>query len=165
MNLQLRGQHRIFTVIPYLFPIGTPIRRKDKKIYHTEAGRNEILLNPKIMLNLLFTKTKIMDQKTAGIVTYLTLIGWIVVMVTHKEKTEYIRFHLRQMLGIMLLMVVISFGGAILASIIPGIGFIFNLLNLAPVILWVIGLVGALNEEEKLVPIFGENFQEWFKSV
>lgn len=120
------------------------------------------------MLNLLFTKTKIMDQKTTGIVTYLTLIGWIVALVTQKEKTEYTSFHIRQMLGIMLTMVAVAVVGSIIGAIIGnflGMRFIFNLLNLFPVVLWIIGLVGAFNGEMKLVPVLGEKYQEWFKSM
>jgi hypothetical protein len=32
-------------------------------------------------------------------------------------------------------------------------------------VLWVIGLMGAINGQEKPVPILGEKFQEWFKSL
>ncbi|MEM9160434.1 MAG: hypothetical protein AAGB46_15415, partial [Verrucomicrobiota bacterium] len=49
-----------------------------------------------------------MDPKTRGIVAYLTLIGWIIALVTNNPKDELASFHIRQMLGLMLTMIVAS---------------------------------------------------------
>ena len=106
-----------------------------------------------------------MDEKTSGIVSYLTLIGWIVVLATRKEKTEYTSFHLRQMLGIMILGIGISIIGFIIGMVNSTLGDIWNFVSFVPLILWVLAFIGALNEEKKLVPVVGEQFQEWFKSI
>ena len=106
-----------------------------------------------------------MDEKTSGIVSYLTLIGWIVVLATRKEKTEYTSFHLRQMLGIMVLGIGISIIGFIIGMVSSTLGAIWNFVCFIPLILWVLAFIGALNEEKKLVPVVGEQFQEWFKSI
>lgn len=106
-----------------------------------------------------------MDQKTSGIVSYLTLIGWIVVLVTRKDKTEYTSFHLRQMLGIMVLSLGIAILGFFIGKISWLLASLWSIVNLVPLILWIIALIGAVNEEKKLVPVVGEQFQEWFKSI
>lgn len=106
-----------------------------------------------------------MDEKTTGIVTYLTLIGWIIALLTRTEKTEYTSFHIRQMLGLIVLNIAISIAGFILGMAVPKIAMIFNILYLLPFVLWIIGFIGAMNNEKKLVPVFGDKFQEWFKGI
>lgn len=105
-----------------------------------------------------------MDEKTTGIVTYLTLIGWIIALVTRKEKTEYTSFHIRQMLGLIVINIAISILGFIVGMAAPKVAMIFNILYLLPLVLWIIGFIGAMNNEKKLVPVLGDKFQEWFKS-
>ncbi len=105
-----------------------------------------------------------MDEKTTGIVSYLTLIGWVVALVTRKEKTEYTSFHIRQMLGLIVINIAISILAFVVGMAAPKLAMIFNILYLLPFVLWIIGFIGALNNEKKLVPVLGDKFQEWFKS-
>lgn len=94
-----------------------------------------------------------MDQKTTGIVAYLNWIGLIAALVMTKEKSEYTSFHIRQSLGLCLTTIL---------CVIPFIG-LFILLVL--IIFWIMAFVGALNGEMKPVPILGDKYQEWFKSI
>lgn len=95
------------------------------------------------------------DGKTIGIVSYITLIGWIIAIILNSStKSSFASFHLRQTLGLWLMLLVLS--------IIP----IINIFAWALVlILWIIGLVSAVNGEEKPVPFVGGYFQEWFKGL
>ncbi|MGB3454177.1 MAG: hypothetical protein WBA59_10130 [Moheibacter sp.] len=106
-----------------------------------------------------------MDEKTMGIVSYLTLIGWIIVLATRKEKTEYTSFHLRQNAGLIALSFGIVIISMIFSMIIPFLGLLVNLLSIGVFVLWLIGLLGAINNEKKPVPIFGSMFQDWFKTM
>ncbi|EDY82522.1 hypothetical protein VDG1235_2145 [Verrucomicrobiia bacterium DG1235] len=102
-----------------------------------------------------------MDPKTRGIVAYLTIIGWVIALVTNNPKDEQTTFHLRQMLGIMLLGIASS-----AVSVIPILGWMIWMVGfLAAFILWIIGLLSALEGTRKPVPFLGEHFQEWFKSI
>lgn len=102
-----------------------------------------------------------MDQKTTGIVSYLWWVGLLIVILTSKGKTEYTSFHIRQSLGLL----VCSFVGGLLYYI-PKFGYILGAaVGLFLFVLWIIAFIGALNEEKKLVPILGEKFQEWFKTL
>jgi len=103
-----------------------------------------------------------MDPKTIAIIAYLTLIGTIVALVINNdEKNEYASFHIKQGLGLGLSLIVLNF-----LLIVPIIGWIAYVVGLIFIgICWVIGLIGALKEEETLVPIVGEKYQEWFHGL
>lgn len=110
-------------------------------------------------INLLQPKIKTMDEKTAGIVSYLWWVGLIIVILTNKTRSEYVSFHMRQSLGILLLW-------AVSGIVYYALGFaIFGIISLLIFILWIFGFIGALNNERKLIPIVGEYFQRWFKSI
>ncbi|MGJ8665921.1 MAG: DUF4870 domain-containing protein [Patiriisocius sp.] len=98
--------------------------------------------------------------KTVAIIAYITLIGWIIALIMNNgNKTSLATFHIRQMLGIMLVGLSIS----ILISI-TGVGLL-GILQIGTLVLWILGIIGAINEEEKPVPIVGEHFQKWFAGL
>jgi uncharacterized membrane protein len=100
-----------------------------------------------------------MNQKTIAWVSYITLIGWIIALISYNsspDKSSLARFHIKQSLGLMLTAVAISF----LSILLGAFGLIFNLLNLGVLVLWVIGLVAAVNSEEKPVPFIGDFYQK-----
>ncbi len=103
-----------------------------------------------------------MDSKTMGIVTYLTLIGWIIALILNQTpKYPTVSFHLRQMLGLMLT----GLGFSILGWI-PFIGWIFSFGGgIFVLILWIIAFMGALNDKQELVPMLGEKYQEMFSGI
>lgn len=95
------------------------------------------------------------DPKVIAIVSYITIIGWIVALVLNNNpKSEFASFHIRQMLGIFLLGMILSF--------IPVVNIIGWILTF---VLWILGFIGAVQGEMKTVPVIGEKFQEWFKSL
>ena len=105
------------------------------------------------------------NSKTIGIVAYLTLIGWIIAYVMHgNNKTEHGAFHLRQMLGILIVGFALYILNVVLAFAIGSaiLGWIIQLVMLA---FWLLGFIGALQGEKKPVPVLGEQFQQWFKGV
>ena len=93
-------------------------------------------------------------EKSNGIIAYITIIGFIIAFIQNQEqKSEYVNFLIRQMIGI----IVCSF-----VWVIPFLGWI---LGLGVMVMWIMGVMGAMSGERKPVPIVGEHFQEWFKSV
>ena len=103
-----------------------------------------------------------MDAKTIAIISYMTLIGTIIALViNNNDKQPYASFHIRQALGLGLSLIVVSF-----IAIIPVLGWIVYIVGGSLLfVLWIIGLIAALNGEEKLVPIMGEKYQEWFNGL
>jgi len=95
------------------------------------------------------------QSKVVAIVSYLTLIGWIVALIINmNKKTDLGSFHIRQSLLIMIVGLVLSW--------IPIIGW---LLAIVLFIFWIMGLVYAIQGQMKEVPIIGKYAQDWFKSL
>lgn len=83
-----------------------------------------------------------MDAKTTSVVAYLTWIG-LIIAVCAGDK-EGAKFHVNQALVILLFS---------LFSVIPCIGWIWGIFML---VCWVMGLIAAINQEEKEVPLIGK---------
>lgn len=95
-----------------------------------------------------------MDKKTTGWVSYITWIGWLIAY-TSGDK-EGAKFHLNQSL-----LVNIGFSiGALFFGLfwwIPVFGYLVaSLWNLFCFICWLLGLLAAINDEEKEIPLFGQ---------
>ena len=103
-----------------------------------------------------------MEPKTVAIISYLTLIGFIIALVINSSnKSNFASFHIRQMLGL----VACSFALGI-CNFVPILGQIVWVVgSIILFVLWIIGFMGALNNEEKVVPILGDKFQEWIKGL
>ncbi|MBE6919781.1 MAG: hypothetical protein E7469_08875 [Ruminococcaceae bacterium] len=82
-----------------------------------------------------------MDKRTTDIVAYITIIGLLLAVILGDKENS--KFHTNQALVIWL------FG---LLSVIPCLGQIWAIFI---VVFWFMGLIGAINGEEKPVPIIG----------
>lgn len=82
-----------------------------------------------------------MDRKTTNIVAYITWIGFIVALVAGDK--ENCKFHTNQALVILLFS---------LAAPIPCIGWIWGIFMFVCAIM---GIISAVNDEEKPVPLIG----------
>ena len=83
-----------------------------------------------------------MDTKTTSIVAYLTWIGLLLAILAGDK--EGAKFHINQALVILLFS---------LLSIIPCLGWIWGIFM---VVCWSMGLIAAINQEEKEVPLIGK---------
>ena len=84
-----------------------------------------------------------MDKKMTGIVAYITWFGLIIALVTGDK--EGAKFHINQSLAIWLVGTVGGF--------IPIVNIFVAILCL---VCWVMGLIYAIKEEEKEVPLIGK---------
>lgn len=102
------------------------------------------------------------EDKTIAIVAYLTVVGLIIAFVLNQNKKDPLgSYHIRQMLGI----VVVGFVLGII-GIIPILGWIIAILGgIFMFILWIVGLINAVGGKKKPVPVLGKKFEEWFKSI
>jgi len=100
------------------------------------------------------------DGKTTAIISYIALIGLIIaVIMNSSNKNSFASYHIRNTIGLNLTWIV-AVG---LNKFLPG--FIMWPLFVALFILWIIGFIGAIQEEEKEIPIVGTFFQDWFRSI
>jgi len=95
--------------------------------------------------------------KTIGILSYCTILGWIVAIVLHQQdKTKFGAFHLRQGLGIFLAYL-ICFVVVMVTS--PIFGFftlaLLPIIGLAVLAFAIIGLINAVNGNAKEIPLLG----------
>jgi uncharacterized membrane protein len=94
------------------------------------------------------------NGKGVAIIAHITLIGWVIALIMNSSnKTELGSFYIRQVLGLMLFS---------LLSWIPVLGWIIGLVCL---VLWVVSLINSIGGKLTPIPIVGEKFQEWFKSI
>lgn len=94
-----------------------------------------------------------MTKKATGIVAYISIIGWIIAFLAGDK--EGAKFHLNQALVVDVAMIIFNIAGGIL-SFIPVIGAIIALvLSIALLVFWIMGLVYAIKEEEKEIPLLG----------
>ena len=101
------------------------------------------------------------NGKSIAIISYLTIIGWVIALIMHNNnKTELGAFHIRQMLGLILLGLALSVLNMLLDIYILGI-----IIQLGMIVLWVLGLLSAIQAEKKPIPLIGDKFQEWFAGI
>jgi uncharacterized membrane protein len=103
------------------------------------------------------------DDKTIAIVSYLTLIGFVVAIVLHSTKKSALgAFHLRQALGLMLTSIAVALAATVFAFI-PFVGWMAAMAAWVGVFaLWFFGLFAAIKGERTAVPVLGAHFQHWF---
>jgi uncharacterized membrane protein len=113
--------------------------------------------------------TQSMEGKSIAIISYITIIGWIVAYIMHgNNKSQLGAFHIRQSLFLM----ICGFTTAIaqmLFVFIPFLGWLISMLLyfvlLGLFVLWIMGLIAAINGEEKPVPLLGAKAQELLKGI
>lgn len=102
----------------------------------------------------------IKDGKTLAIVSYLTFIGLIITIIMNLEKRNpFTLFHIRQMFGLMIMLI---FSNLVEQYVNSLLGTAFWVITFA---CWLFAIYYAIKEEYKLIPVFGEKFQEWFRNI
>lgn len=89
-----------------------------------------------------------MDKKVTGIVAYISIIGWLIAFLAGDK--EGAKFHLNQALIVDLAIIICA-----ALTRIPLVGLVFALVSIFLFVCWIIGLVAAIKEEEKEIPLLG----------
>ncbi len=105
-----------------------------------------------------------MDKKTLSIVSYITIIGWLIAYFSNSEKTSLAKYHLKQSFGLFLFSLVVGIALGVLLSIIP-IPFVDNIFSLGTLVLMILGILNASKEEEKPLPLIGGIFEDKFDFI
>lgn len=99
--------------------------------------------------------------KTSAITAYILIIGVVIAMsMNSDDKNKFASFHIRQALGLSLTfislgLIISNFDNVMIA--IPMWIFVS--------VLWGYGIFSAINGETKPLPLLGNYFQKWFKSI
>lgn len=101
------------------------------------------------------------EGKTAAIISYISVFGTIIAFImNYNKRNSFTSFHIRQMIGLVLLAMINKY---IVYDFLGSTVSYFTFILIA--ILWVIGFMGVLKGEEKLVPYVGKQFQTWFQNI
>src|SRR5690554_6525765 len=92
------------------------------------------------------TGNTVEEGKTTAIIAYITIIGLIVAFIMNTEKkNSFAAFHIRQCLGIALTGLALG-----IINVIPILGWLISIFgSLFILVLWIMGLVSALNGQTK----------------
>ena len=109
------------------------------------------------------------NGKTVALLSYITIIGWIVALVLNSsQKTSLGAYHLRQTIFLFIIAICLYILQIFLLFI-PFIGWLISFLlifaGIGLFVLWIIGLIAAINGEEKPIPIIGKKAQQLFHGI
>ncbi|WP_439181616.1 hypothetical protein [Carboxylicivirga taeanensis] len=106
------------------------------------------------------------QSRLISTVSYITIVGWAIALIIRQNeepKSELALFHLRQSFGMLILFFVASFVKILLASI--ALGWLGNAVGVVVLVLWLIGIIGAIQGRFTIIPIIGNWFQENFRFI
>ncbi len=109
-----------------------------------------------------------MDAKTTSWVSYLWWIGWIISLVTSNStnpKPSLVVFHLRQSFGLLVISTCFTILRTMTLFSFGSLYWVYTILSIGLFVLWIIGLIAAVQGEEKPVPVLGPLFQQWFQFI
>lgn len=113
------------------------------------------------------------NGKVAAILSYFGIILWLVAyFALHKDKkTTLGSYQLRQTLlfaivsTVLVIVLSIVLGILIVATGITALAYLGTLIYLGLFIVWIIGLLGAINGQQKPMPLIGEKAQTMFPTI
>ncbi len=98
-------------------------------------------------------KKHVENEQLAAVLCYF-LVGVIWFFADKKMyKSSLVHFHSKQVINLWIINILLNFVVAIFPFSLAFVGSIANLMLLA---LWVVGLIRAVNQEEKEIPIVGQ---------
>ena len=108
-----------------------------------------------------------MNKKTLSIVSYITIIGWLISYFSTKDqkRDSLVKFHLKQSFGLAIVAILFYIATSIIAIILPAIASILSLIGLVFLVLIVIGAINASKEQETPLPIIGKLFVTKFNFI
>ncbi|MES2544767.1 MAG: hypothetical protein V4548_07770 [Bacteroidota bacterium] len=106
-------------------------------------------------------ENNIEEGKTAAITSYILIIGVFIAMSMNSEnKNSFASFHIRQSLGLSLTF--ISLG--LIISNFNDVMIMMSMWVFVSV-LWTYGIFTAISGGQKPIPLLGNLFQKWLKSI
>ncbi|WP_282161731.1 hypothetical protein [Ulvibacterium marinum] len=94
------------------------------------------------------------DGKTIAIIAYITIIGLIIAFIMNNSKNNpFAKFHIGQSFRI----AVLGIANAVLSTMLPSsLSIVSTIIGLGVLVLWILGLINAINLKEEPVPIIGK---------
>ncbi len=91
--------------------------------------------------------------KTMAIISYITWIGLLIAFIANNDKkNEFTAFHIGQSVRVAILGIANVALGWFLPS---GLSIISSIISLGVLVLWILGVINAINLKEEPLPIIG----------
>ena len=104
-----------------------------------------------------FSKEDIDKHKGMAILAYIL---FFIPLLTDAKESPFVKFHIKQSLLLVIASVLVS----VIGAVIPFLGaLVAPIASLAVFVLWIIGLMHAINGEAKEVPIIGKYAEQYLK--
>lgn len=87
---------------------------------------------------------------------FLAYIIFFIPLLTDSKNDPFVKFHVKQSLGLLLIWVAVS----VLVRLLWILWTVMPILQLALFILWVLGVINALQGKQKALPLIGEYFEK-----
>ena len=95
--------------------------------------------------------------KAVAILSYCTLLGWIIAIILHQnDKTRFGAYHLRQGLGLIIFWMGSLFAIVLVGMVLWLLWWLFPWVQLAGIAFAIVGIVNAGNDRKKGLPLIGE---------
>jgi len=116
-------------------------------------------------------------DKTPAILSYLTLLGFIIAVILHvnkkNEERKFMAFHLRQAFGLLILSIILLIIFSMVSSLVLAFNFgslqvlntISFILTGTYILFMIIGVINAINQKLKVLPFFGEKIEQLLKTT
>ena len=101
-----------------------------------------------------------MSSKVTSILSYFGLIGWLIAFFAGTKDDKSI-YHLRQGFGLFLITFVFSIVIQILLRVSESLALVGTVLWIVLLVLFIFGLINAIKEENKPLPIVGKSFESF----
>ncbi|MBE8728311.1 DUF4870 domain-containing protein [Flavobacterium hungaricum] len=105
-----------------------------------------------------------MNNKTLSILSYITIIGWVIAFVKSKDltpKSDLVNYHLKQGFGIFIVSLILNIALSVVVAAVPSLYFL-SYIGYILFILWIFGIINAANEQKKPIPVIGKIFENQF---
>lgn len=105
-----------------------------------------------------------MNSRTLSIVSYITLIGWLVAYFMSKDKPKdpLVKYHLKQSLGVICIGIILGVLITVIVRIVPAL-WMLSYAQFAILVLLILGIINAAGEKMTPVPVVGGMFEKDFK--
>ncbi|MCC9064677.1 DUF4870 domain-containing protein [Flavobacterium piscisymbiosum] len=108
-----------------------------------------------------------MNRKTISIISYLTIIGWVISFIVYHNggRSSFAQYHLKQSFGLGIFGAVLSMLFIPVIATDPVMSTLFSILIFGILIVLIVGVVNAFHQKRKPIPLIGIMFVDRFNFI
>lgn len=103
-----------------------------------------------------------MTPKTQSILSYLGILWLIAYLAGKGKRNDISSYHLKQGFGLILVSIIFNIATGIIGFVSPSIAGLVGYIGILFLILMVLGIIHAINDVKKPLPVIGKSFEKQF---